>query len=578
MALPTNFGSSCAISLSTNIQECGSVAVCQAIPLEVGDLTNVYLNGANYRVMGGLLEHDFEIRMCQTVQNGLYDFLMSNKVNMSKRLNFRRIDDGLKALEPFVMARQYAPINDEYWSVNFGEANGQNWEVQIESTTGIPIDARQWPTGQRVYIDGLSAGGSATKTAWMIVSVTTFTDNTATLILSSQNTMSALNQDKVASPVTGVMVRGTANIDDFESWCHEDASYINWSNVPFWFETKRNALCTSSNYRKYKAALRDNPLFQEFGDLSEIEKNKQLGMSFQKKFVHDFFWSKPLPYQTLAQYNSLAPIDAYDGSALGLGTDGGTCQGFKANSVGVYEQLATCNRIADLQGAQLQLLTLFNTLYNISRVRQQAGKKHNVIDIFTDSVTADAFNTSMVSYYQSKLNNSFRTTMAVDTGDKMQNSPLFQPPETKDAEFGFAYRSYRLQFPNITINVLTHFFFDDYYTAQAGANQPNVGRVLWILDFTGIYPGILSTNKIVNKTGDLKTLASINDGFRCVLKVPTKESTLMSVTTATVVDCPLGNLIIENFAGGLMDATTFVQGAVYPSGGATTTTTTFRHD
>jgi hypothetical protein len=577
MALLANSFDKCAVSISTNIKQCGSVGLCNAIPLEVGDLTAVYMNGANYRVMGGLLEHDFEIKMCGAVQNGLYDFIMSNKVNMGKKINYRRIDDGLKELEPFVMARQFSPINDEYWSVNFGEANGGNWEVQIESTGGIPIDARQWPTGQRVYIKGLSAGGSLTRTAWIIVSVTTYTDNTATLILTSQNTESELNQDKVALPVTGTLVRGTANVSDFEKWCNEDAAYINWKNVPFWFETKRTSTCTSSNYRKWKAALKDNPLFQEFGDLSDIEKNKQLGMSWQKRIVNDFFWGKKLPYQHLSSYNSLAPIDAYDGSAAGLGVDGGTCQGFKANSVGVYEQLAACNRIADLQGAQVQLLTLFNTLYDIQRVRQNLGENHQVIDIFTDSVTADAFNTSMVSYYSSKLNNTFRTTMAVD-GSKMQNSPLFQPPETKDAEFGFSYRSYRLQYPNVTINVLTHYYFDDDWTASNSVGQAQAGNSLWILDFAGIYPGILATKSITNKTGDLKTLANISSSFACVMDIPTQEQTLRSVTMATVVECPMSNLIIENFAPGLMDVTTYNRAARYPSTGATTTTTTFRHD
>jgi hypothetical protein len=576
MALNATSFSKCAASLSTNIRQCGSVALCDAIPLEVGDLTTTYMSGDNYRVMKGLLEHDFEIKMCEAVQNGLYDFLMANKVNMSKRINFRRMDSGYAELEPFVMARQYSPINDAYWLVEDGQASGGNWRVQISSTTNIPIDSRQWIVGQRVYIDGLSVGGSATKTAWAIVSVTTYTDNTAVLILSSQNTNSSLPAAKLASPVSGIMVRGTNNVGDYEKFCQEAAAYLNWKNVPFWFETKRNSLCTSSNYQKWKASLVDNPLFQEFGDLSEIERNKQLGVDFQKRFVADFFWGKALPYQDLSTFNSLDPIDAFDGSTAGLGVDGGTCQGRRANAIGVYEQLGACNRIADLQGAQVNLLTLFNTLYDISRVRNNIGGKSNVIDIFTDSVTADSFNTSMVSYYSSKLNNTFRTTMGIADNGR-QNSPLFQPPEVKDAEFGFAYRSYRLQYPNITINVITHFFFDDYYTAQNAAGHGNVGRLLWVLDFSGIYPGILATNKIVQKTGDLKTLSTISADFACVMKVPTKEQTLMSVTTTTIVECPMSNLIIENFASGLMDVTTYNQNARYPSTSATTTTTTIGH-
>ncbi len=88
---------------------------------------------------------------------------------------------------------------------------------------------------------------------------------------------------------------------------------------------------------------------------------------------------------------------------------------------------------------------------------------------------------------------------------------------------------------------------------------------------------MLATNKVVQKTGDLKTLASINADFACVMKVPTKEQTLMSITMTTVVECPMSNLIIENFASGLMDVTTYDQNARYPATSATTTTTTVDH-
>ncbi len=574
MALNANSFSKCAASISTNIKQCGTVTICDAIPLEVGDLTTTYMSGDNYRVMQGLLEHDFEIRMCEAVQNGLYDFLMANKVNMSKRINYRKFDSGYAEIEPFVMARQYSPINDAYWLVNDGEASGQNWSVQITSTTNIPIDARAWPVGQRVYIDGISEGGSATKTAWAVVSVTTYDDNTAVLVLSSQNTNSYLPADKLTSPVNGIMVRGTNNVSDYEKFCNEAPAYLNWKNVPFWWETKRNSLCTSSNYLKWKKSVMENPLYAEFGDLSEIERNKQLGVDFQKRVVNDFFWGKALPYQDLSTFNSLEQIEAFDGT--GLGVDGGTCQGRRANAIGVYEQMAQCNRIADLQGESVNLNTLFNTLYDIQRVRNSNGSSAaNSIDIFTDSVTADQFNDSMVLYYSGKLNNTFRTTQ--DLASKGDASPLFHQAEVKNAEFGFAYRSYRLAFPNITINVITHYFFDDYYTAQHRAGQDNVGRMLWVLDFTGIYPGILATNKMVQRTGDLKTLASINPDFACVMKVPTKEQTLMSVTSTVVVECPMGNLIIENFAAGLMSVTPVSRDSRYPDTGSTTTTTTIEH-
>jgi len=573
MALSANSFSKCAPAISTNIKQCGSVTLCQAIPLEVGDLTSVYMSGANYRVMEALLHHDMEIKMCEAQQNGMYDFLMANKVNMSKRIQTRNSGGGTIEIMPFVLARQYSPINDEYWLVGNGRASGGNWVVEITSSSNIPIDLRLFPANRRVYIDARTNAGSKSVTAWAIVSATDNGDGTADLVLSSQNTNSFLSVDKLANPVNGIMTVGTNNVGDYEKFCNEDPAYINWKNTEFWFETTRTSLCKSSNYDKWRALLlENNPLYAEFGDLDDIQRNKQLGRSFQKQMVHNMFFSKPLPNQSLSTYNNLAEIDAYDGSAFGLGVDGATCQGKRANVIGIYEQMAQCNRVVDLQGGGLNLPALFREIYNIMRVRQNNNGKASSIDLFTDSVTAEAINQAMIKYYSGKTNNTLRMTLPIENAVKEFNGPL--AIQTKDAAFGFAYRTYQLQWPNVKLNVVTHNFFDDYISAAAMKGQTTMARVLWILDFAGIYPGILATNKIIAKTGDLKNLQSINSSFACVMKVPTQEQTLMSTTYTVVVECPKSNLIIENWDSSAIEPL-IDNGANY--GGTSTTTTTTYH-
>ena len=39
------------------------------------------------------------------------------------------------------------------------------------------------------------------------------------------------------------------------------------------------------------------------------------------------------------------------------------------------------------------------------------------------------------------------------------------------------------------------YYFDDYLTAATAAGQADTARVLWVLDFAGIYPGILASNR-----------------------------------------------------------------------------------
>jgi hypothetical protein len=336
---------------------------------------------------------------------------------------------------------------------------------------------------------------------------------------------------------------------------------MNWKNVPFWVETTRTSMCKSELYDKWrKLVMEDNALFREYGDLDDIEKNKQLATDWQKRLVNQMFFGKPLPAQGMATYDELDEIPAYDGVTLGV--EGGRCVGKRANAIGIYEQLAECFRIADLQGGILNLPALFVELYNMMRVRKgrSNSRASMTFDIFTDSVTAELINQAMIKYYNSKSDNTLRLTKSIDR-------------DVKEAQFGFMYESYKLFWPQgVTINIITHEFFDDYLTAAVAAGQEDTARVLWILDLTGIYPGIIASNRVVAETGKLKDLAAINKDFACVMAVNTQTQTLTSLTWTMIVECPASNLIIENFAGVIPEHATLA--GSYPGSHTSTTTTT----
>lgn len=581
--LSANAFAKCAPAITSNIKQCGSVTICNAVPPTEADLATMYQTSGDFRVMEALFHHDFEIKMCEAVQNGLYDFFMANKVSVRKTMQTRRLPGGLIEIAPFVLGRQYSPINNAYWNFDSGQASGGNWQVNVYSATNIPADVRSFPVDMRLFANGMSVGGSATKTQWQVLSATSAGGGAhVVLVLAPQNAGSYLPADKLASPVRGFLMRGTPNKSDFEKWCNEQPAYLNWRNVPFWVETTRTSMCKSSQYDKWRElVLADNALYREFFDLDDIQKNKQLANDWQRRLVDQMFWGKALPGQDMNNYDSLDTIESFDLTAgtevsdLSIGADSGTCVGKRANAIGIYEQLAQCGRVNDLQSAQLNLPALFVELYNMMRVRE--GNNHPnpyVFDIFTDSVTADALNTAMLQYYNNKSDGMARLNVNGD-GFVANN-------KTKKANFGFSYRSFDLFWPaGVTINIVTHHFFDDMITAannaaQGVANFINTGRVLWVLDFTGIYPGILASNRVVAKTGDLKTLAAINTSFACVLKVNTQEQTLISLMWTMIVECPNSSLILENFSAAIPEPTQNPTGIVYGSGslGGTTSTTT----
>lgn len=581
--LSPNQFAKCTPAINTNIKQCGTVTRCNAIPPQAGDLATMYQTGGDFRVMEALFHHDFEIKMCETVQNGLYDFFMANKVSVRKTMQTRRLPGGLIEIAPFVLARQYSPINNASWNFDSGASSGGNWQVNVYSSTNIPADVRSFPAGMRLFLNGLSAGGSATKTMWQVVSATIGGGGAhVVLVLSPQNAGSYLTSDKLGSPARGYLMRGTPNVSDFEKFCAEQPAYLNWRNVPFWVETTRTSMCKSSQYDRWRElVMADNALYREFFDLDDIQKNKQLAADWQRRLVDQMFWGKGLSGQDMNNYDGLPLIESYDLTVSGdwtgaqLGVDTNACVGRRANAVGIYEQLAQCGRVNDLQAEQLNLPALFVELYNMMRVRE--GNNHpspSEFDIFMDSVTADSFNTAMLQYYNNKSDGMAR--LNIDGDGFVANN------KAKKANFGFSYRSFDLFWPaGVTINIITHNYFDDAINAAVGAGQNvanfnNVARVLWILDFTGIYPGILASNRVVQKTGDLKTLAAINPSFACVMAVNTQEQTLISMMYTVIVDCPNSNLVLENFNGSIPEPTNNPGGIVYGSGslGGTTTTTT----
>lgn len=495
--------------------------------------------------MEDLFWHDLELGICEAKQNGLYDFLMANKVSMGKRIISRRVNSGVTEIAPFILARQYSAINDEYWVASDGTADAtkswrgltSSWRMTVASATNIPATTQAFPPGLRVSIHGYNSTASvATETGWVVVDSQ---QSGATVTVWLAEEFSYLPSDKRAAPATGLLRRGTPNVSDYESWCAESPTYLNWKDVPFWIETSRNSYCNSSLYRKWrKLLLEGNPLYREYGDLDEIARNKQLALDWQRRFVNQFFWGKPLANQTLATYDLLPQITIHQ-STTGLGVEGGRCIGRRANAVGVYEQLAQCSRIHDCQGAKLNLPALFKLLYKIMRVRHSLGRPSTSIDIFTDTATAERINTAMLKYYNAKSDNMARLNISVDS--------VNQP---KQAKFGFNYRSYPLFWPAVTMNIVTHYFFDDFLSAASAisASMENSARALWILDFAGIYPAIIASKRREYRTADVEKLAAIDPSYQCVMEVESREQTLTSVTWTAILECPASNAIVENFS------------------------------
>jgi hypothetical protein len=551
MAISANIFEKCLPAIGNNVNECGAVTLCDVITAESDELTNIFTDGSgHFRDLHALLATQFEIKACGAKTNGLYDFLMSNKRMLGNKKIVLPLGPGNSEIAPFVMASQHSVINAEYWSLKNLFVSGGTYTIHVNSRASIPLDDRWFVPGMNIYVHARASTGTALRGSFLVVSsqASTFGGSSTIMITATaQNdtlgwvAKAAFSGFTGGSPLSaGVVIRGSANVQDVERWCYNRPALNDRKHVPFWFETDRYTMCTDQLYEAYfKRLQQGNEYFKLFGDVDAAQRNKQLGDIFQREWLNKFFWNKRISTnQTLASYRSLSEVTTWSNSTQGLYVPGeGRCVGRKANAIGVYEQLAECGQVFDLQNQQLNLVELFeNLIYNIWRARGDQGIPNDVIEIFTDSYTASQFQRGMIEYYDTRSDGLAR--FMINTEKVMSG---------KMGSLGFNYNEYMLQYPLVRLRIVTNNFFDDFATAMQLENQSSAGRFLWILDFTSIYPGIITSNAKKHTTGDIEKLAAIDRDYACVMENPTQEISLNSLTWTAVVECTATSAIVENF-------------------------------
>jgi hypothetical protein len=529
------------------------VTVCDAVIPAPGDLDTIFKSGGDYRLNEALFHYQLEANMCQARQSNLFNFLTSSAMNLSHKIAKTNLNSGKTAIAPYLMMRRRGEVDNNYWRGTGGVASGQNWQMDFTSGTGIPANVGFFNAGERVFIRGITASGTSTNTAWIIVS-SSVVGEAVRVIMTSQNTNSNLASARLASPVQGVAVLGAANVSDFEAWCNQEPGLINDTYEPYWMETVRTSSCQEELYDDWRSMIIEgNPLYRNLYDLDLITYNRQQAESWKRRWMNTIFYSKALANQTLALAGNLENINAvmWDWAAETETTPDGyvrtsaaRCVGKKANVVGIYEQMAKCERVRDLQGTAINLPAFFRELYKIKRIREATGHPNpRVFELFMPESYMVAWQTALLSYFKGRSLDMMR--LNENMAANVEQSPM-----------GFRYRKFQLDYPDIELRLVTDNYFNDdlaEFEANAAANGTpalaNVGRKVWLMDWSNTYVGLVGTDRVTHRSGDIQTLAAVDPSYMCVMKVPRKTVTLTSTQYTVVVECPAAGLILENMSG-----------------------------
>ena len=555
-AVSDNIFAKCLPALSTDIERCGGATLCSISPTRENELEDIYKDSSDrWRIIGSILESDIMGKACQIVTNGMYDWIQANRKEFgAKRLTASKIAEGRWSVQPFVLIERHGPINNEFWNVTSGVAgagtyNGEAYDYTalVASQSSIPANTQWFPPRLRVSINGTSAGGSATRTEYSIVASVLSGSNVRIYALAN-NASSFLDPAKVETPATGWLTRGTPNVQDVESYCPQIPGLNTTQLNPSFIETTRWAICEDDQTLKYiNYLVEGNPLYKKFVHVPQAILNRQILEDFQRRDAWSFFFNKPLPHQTMNEWNQLEQVLAFSDTGtsdyLYLPWEG-ECMGRRAAATGIYEQHAECGSVYDLQNQILNIPELGAALYSILRYRQdnripvKMGKYGPIIEMYTDTYYASQLAVGFLRYINLKGEGLIRLN---------EDITRTEPPGPSQNPFGFFFQAFAMDYPICEVRIVTHKMFDDIVTAATAAGQgENIGRMLWILEWSTNYRAVIESNSQTNKSGDINTLAAVNARLMCTMKVPQRTQKMNSMSYTNVVECPRASLLMEN--------------------------------
>lgn len=559
----------CTVYIGNTYDTHGTITQANIVNLTPAQVDSLFKPGGVYADMDASFRTSFEMKACGTRIQPMYEWLRSSYRSVGSLLQAEKMDRGPGLLRPFIMARQDSVINKEFWVITAGYdegtykgANadpdvypltdavidaatgfGSNRIIRVVTRYGFDLDAKWFVDRDRIHIFSTSVGATQ-RGQWRVRASGVAADlSYIDVLISSENAGSTT--DYSATPGANMIVMpGTNNVSDYETFCQNRPALNPRKHVPFWYKTDRRARRVDSESMKvFERLATSNEYFKTFMYLPLSEYNRQDEEEYQARWVHDFFYSKAISAnQTLANWQSLEAINSYAAGTIDPGT-GGALQEYRANPIGIIEQMQACGRVIDLQNTVLNFYEWLDENYRIMRARKSQGRTVETLDWYTDQQNAANVETAFVNYLRAEYGDIVRINI-----------------ETGGNELGFSWKIFsNLKYPvGLKIALVTADFFDDEVNAFGNESIASAARKLWCLDIGKpgpkggtIYPGIIKTNRKTRTLGELEGLARLDSTWACVMENPTQQVTLTSETWTAINECPANSLAIHGIADGV---------------------------
>jgi hypothetical protein len=330
--------------------------------------------------------------------------------------------------------------------------------------------------------------------------------------------------DKAVYQAThGLLIPMANSVSDYESWCYQDPTPNTAKLLVYWLQTVRETHCYNDEYIKALMAPNTSNFFKKFRTMPLAEQRRQQSMAAELAFYNTVFFGQRINEFQVSDstYRSLPQVVDPANTSCVLE--------YKANALGIEQQLADCGRVIDMAGQPLNLDLVKEALYSLKRHRSATSGSIETIDALTDRRTADNILTIMTRYYKDKY--AWDVTRFYKPGEKL----IF------NGEVIVQYNEYEFSDEMVKLAVISNEFFDDHLGMFPLADKSR-GRYLWLIDWSDVELGLAGTASANRQTNIYDNL------YKCVIKPNIDHYLLNSKTFTVIIEDPNRHLLIRNFS------------------------------
>lgn len=501
-----------------------------------------------------MIANSAEAKALGVQERGLATLLRSSIKDIKPAIQEKRIDEQSLIL-PYIQRRQRSVINANFFAIESGAATpgagtgdipASAWNIVVNlgsSPWQTPLKAleRYFQPGKAMYV--ITWKSAANKTSlqlhFTVLAAVAAAGDKATVTIVPNVSASAwalltAPQKADYQPTFGVVQLGVNNVNDRESWCHNQPDDKSLKLIVNWLQTSRTSRAVTDSYRKTLDAIlsgKVNEFQRTFQYNSIVEQNKRAAQLDDDEFLRSVWYNDVINEQQTAEtYDQLPPVGDIE--------EPGAVHGYKANALGFLRMLTDCGRIVDNQAAALDLNVIFTELYNIKRNREADGNSISVVDSLTDRLSAGMIRDVMIRYY--KVRYGVEIVRYAKLGEKITN----------EGQVLFNYDIYDIPDAGVQWAVFWDPFFDDILAATPdGTGTTPAGfkaraRGLWFLDWSDISIGLGKTNSVTRKSPD----AATSSAYKCVITPNVTEYNLRSYQWTCMLDRPARHWMVQNFS------------------------------